>query len=302
MFKSSASKVMGSSLVLALSAALGACSDSSSSSSAGSNNAADAIDAAAIAKVFPKSVKVFDVSIVASSSVPDAKILHAAAIMAEYLDNDEDGTVDNQAVVNRLVESNATLTMAADPDELERLFMQLFKTQQNAEKYDNFQDLQANETIPNGAAQGQFDGSLEEILHLITHVGFAKVYPGVFGEAAGSAIADAMDIARGGRFTSIPNPYPDGAWYTYDDETCTYDCMVTEYTYWALTSILGAQDFPGRGQDIQNEWQLNTRNLVQTRDAAAYRILTNPQYALPTRLPDGTYSAKTFTVSKASSN
>ena len=31
-----------------------------------------------------------------------------------------------------------------------------------------------------------------------------------------------MDIARGGRFLSIPMDYPDTAWYTYDDETCDY--------------------------------------------------------------------------------
>ena len=50
-----------------------------------------------------------------------------------------------------------------------------------------------------------------------------------------------MDKARGGQFTEIPNQYPSSAWYTYDDETCDYKCMSTEYIYWALTSILGGQ-------------------------------------------------------------
>jgi len=48
-----------------------------------------------------------------------------------------------------------------------------------------------------------------------------------------------MDIARGGYFDGPANPYPEGAWYTYDDETCDYGCMLTEYIYWATVTALG---------------------------------------------------------------
>jgi len=51
-----------------------------------------------------------------------------------------------------------------------------------------------------------------------------------------------MDIARGGHFKKIPHKYPEIAWYTYDDRTCKYDCMATEYIYWELPSMLGAQE------------------------------------------------------------
>ena len=87
-----------------------------------------------------------------------------------------------------------------------------------------------------------------------------------------------MDLARGGRFTSIPNPYPAGAWYTYDDATCTYDCMAAEYIYWAMTSILGAQ--ANRLGEIEQEWKANTLAKVQQMDPAVYELLTDPQYAL----------------------
>jgi len=48
---------------------------------------------------FDKKVEVFGILIVGTSEVQDEKLLHAAAVMAEYLDNDEDGEVDDPAVL-----------------------------------------------------------------------------------------------------------------------------------------------------------------------------------------------------------
>jgi len=73
---------------------------------------------------------------------------------------------------------------------------------------------------------------------------------------------------------------------------------MTEYIYWALTSILGAQKVPGRLEGIQNEWRLNTKEKVQAGDPAIYDLLTNPEYKFPTVLPDAEYRAKTFTIQK----
>ena len=44
--------------------------------------------------------------------------------------------------------------------------------------------------------------------------------------------------------------------------------MAIEYLYWALTSILGAQDHPGRNDDpgVTDEWKLTSRQLVKERD------------------------------------
>ena len=89
------------------------------------------------------------------------------------------------------------------------------------------------------------------------------------------------------QFTTIPNPYPAGAWYSYDDTTCDYSCMATEYMYWSLTSILGAQE--NRLNEIGHEWKLNTAALVESDDPAVFQLLTDPEYKLPTILPDGTY-------------
>ncbi|MCH2224613.1 MAG: hypothetical protein MK066_07570 [Crocinitomicaceae bacterium] len=230
-------------------------------------------------KKFQKKVTVFGIPIYATKKVENQKLLHAANIMAQYLDNDENDTIDNQLVVNKMIEKKAFLFMWKN--KLER---------RKAPNVDGGQDLGANETIPSWHTNGQsgtFDASLEEVLHLITHVGYASVYPTVFGEGKGTALSNAMDIARGGQYTEIPSSYPSSAWYTYDDQTCNYNCMTTEYIYWSLTSILGAQT--NRLSEISQEWKLNTKSLVEGTDSVVYGLLTDPQYKFPTVLPDGTY-------------
>ena len=103
------------------------------------------------------------------------------------------------------------------------------------------QDLMANETgndlkSPNGVEL--FDASLEEILHLISSNGYANAYPKIFGENKDSEIAKLMDKARGGYYEEVPDSYPPGAWFTYNDKTCEYNCMITEYFYWGLLTEL----------------------------------------------------------------
>ena len=176
--------------------------------------------------------------------------------------------------------------------------------------YRHGQDLYGEETKPDFLVDGKinapdewyYDGALEEILHPITQHGYANAYPEVFGEKRGSTLAKCMDAARGGYFERVPkggpkSGYPEEAWYHYTDETCDYGCMVTEYTYWALTSILGTQDFPGRHEALKVEWELNTREQVRTGDAAVYELLTDPQYRFPTtKAPDGNYKPSAFPV------
>ncbi len=232
-------------------------------------------------ETFNRKVEVFDIPIYAVAAVEDLKLLHAANLMAQYLDNDEDGVVDNPKVLTAMKNNNAFLVMWKNESDLDNL-----DPPSGAEG----QDLGNDETVPSfvsGGKVGQFDAALEEVWHIITHAGYASAYPDVFGERAGTSLSNAMDIARGGNFTTIPNPYPNGAWYTYDDATCDYSCMTTEYIYWAMSSILGAQE--NRLNEISQEWDLNTSALVKNTDTAVYALLTDPEYEFPRNLPDGTY-------------
>ena len=81
--------------------------------------------------------------------------------------------------------------------------------------------------------------------------------------------------------------YPEEAYFTYNDKTCDYECQVTEYFYWGMTSLLGAQQSPERLEQIQDEWRLNTPAKVEEGDPELFSLLTNQKYSLPTTLPDG---------------
>ena len=233
----------------------------------------------------------FGVKVYATKKTPDAKVMHAAHVLAQYLDNDADGKPDNPLVLKALIKGKAGMMMVATQRAMEELDVHEHIPEII---WDNMamQGLWGTETLPGGAKEGKFDATLEEVLHLVTQIGFAQAYPKVFGEKPGTQIAKAMDKARGGHFRKVPEKYPKGAWYTYDDRSCDYGCQITEYTYWGLTSILGAQEYTGRGEDIEHEWRPNTKEKLKRMDPLLFKLLTDPQYKFPTVLPDGKYEPK----------
>lgn len=235
--------------------------------------------------MFCKKVNVFGVILYATPNVTDQDLLYAANVMAQYLDNNEDGIIDNQLVLDKMIENQSSMVLFGTENSKNQ--RPAFNSARNIEDQYKLQDLYGNEIHPNWNYDSPFDATYEEVLHLITHSGYSQVYPAVFGEEQGSEIANAMDIVRGGQYFSIPSSYPSDAWYSYDDNTCEYDYQVTEYFYWALTSLLGAQE--GRLDEIGHEWKANTPMLVQSMDPTVFILLTDSTYHLPTVLPDGSY-------------
>ena len=155
-----------------------------------------------------RKVSVFGIDIYAVPEVNDSKLLHAANVLAQYLDNNEDGNVDNTIVHNMMIENKAFIIMWKNDNDLDI----------NPPNDRIGQDLGDDETNPNfviNNKQGQFDASLEEIWHIISHSGYSYAYPEVFGENPGTSLANAMDTARGGFFIQIPDSYPSNAWYSY---------------------------------------------------------------------------------------
>ena len=227
---------------------------------------------------FPKQEKVYGIKIIGTENTPLKNIKKAAKILNQWLDNNNDGNPDNNLVINSLIKNNAILVMGLTEDDLENSFENIFDVLDEANNdIDDFESglvgLISDE--PNIAY-------LEEILHLVTQVGYANAYPEVFGEFKGSRISSAMDVARGGYFEKVPKIYPESSWYHYYDKNCDYACMITEYFYWSLTSLLGAQI--NRYEEISDEWELNTPNKM-TKDKLIMGLLQDKKYKIPNRLP-----------------
>ena len=249
--------------------------------------AADATEPATSEIAWVKKVMVHGVPILATNTTGDDKLLHAAGVLAQFLDNDEDGEVDNPRVHQAILDTGGTIVMTGTQDEAHEMDWR------NAPRG---QGLYDEETRIDARERGVFDAALEEIFHMVTDNGLAVAYPETFGLEPGSELTDAMDKARGGRFDGPPDEYPEGAWYTYDDETCDYGCMAAEYIYWVYTSFIGAQDFPGRLDEIGHEWPLNTREKVEEGEPVLFEVLSRPEYSLATVIPDGKYEGAPLVI------
>jgi len=243
---------------------------------------------------FPKHTDVFGIPVFGTATTTDKAVLHAAIILAELLDNDEDGVPDNQIVVNHLVSHYKYAVVFYDAAEVDDYFDQcctnafmqierrggyLFSMTETGIRYAG---------APPPESGGCVDQHLEELYHLVAHGGYAEVYHDIFGAGPGSVLSDLTDNARGGHFEEVPSEYPEEAWYTNRTRSCQYaGCQDQEYLHWAQYSLLGFNI--DRARDIADEWKLATPDLLREFDPGIVELLTDPQYALPTVLPDFYY-------------
>jgi len=159
--------------------------------------------------IFYKYINVLDcIHVYAVSSISDEKILHAAAVVAELLDNNEDGIVDDLLLEQKF---NSSFTV-----------MPIFQSENSSlidEFFSSFDGctgaiLFNSEIDFSQTGHWGEDATVEEVLHTINACGHVEIYPSIFSLAPSSSyLSDAMDIARGGQFISFPSSYPDEAWY-----------------------------------------------------------------------------------------
>ena len=92
-----------------------------------------------------KYITVFGIPILATEKCSDREVLHAANVLAQFLDNDRDGIVDNNLVLENLLNlrridfegvRKALLLMTYDQDEMDGLF----------KKYIDFEEEEQQET------------------------------------------------------------------------------------------------------------------------------------------------------------
>jgi hypothetical protein len=237
-------------------------------------------------------------SIYAESTISNAKVKHAAAVAAELLDNNEDGIVDDPLIEAQLINKNALMPLFFQDG---NSAMDIFEYNYNGDGVSAV--LYNNEIDPAQTGHWGDDATVEEIMHTINHVGHTNVYPAAFSMQANSSLmSTAMDVARGGQFMTIPNPYPASAWYHYDDNTCDYECMAIEYIYWVQVSNMGILDDLQTASGIANEWEPYNATLLQSMDTLMYALITDAQYKLPQIAPDGNYCPNPSAITEIDSN
>jgi len=217
---------------------------------------------------FDKHCSPFGVSVFAKGW-PDDKFIHACNMLAQMLDNDNDGCADDALVVEKLRYYQAGMAM--------------FKTEGKGD-YDSIppsfsgQGLYADETRLDCSGEDETsscrDAAIEEIFHIISSVGIGGAHPDKFSECSGSnsKLTKQLTIARGGHFEEVPDSYPKKAVFYYYDETCDIQCQATEFFYWAVTSNLGGQDAMA-AQNKEEEWALSTRNSLKRRLKGMYKLI-----------------------------
>ena len=167
-----------------------------------------------------KYTKVFGVSVFAHNTVSDAKFQHIASIMAEWLDNDEDGCVDTPVILNYLLnKDNKTATAYA--------VVKSNKAKKDWNVPFDKKNLECGapqaefETLPNctglKGTNACSDATLEEVWHVIQGQGYAPAFKkqfwmGTWDDAkteyknVKSTLATLLDAARGGipRSPAVP--------------------------------------------------------------------------------------------------
>ena len=242
--------------------------------------------------LFSKYINVFDcIHIYAELSISDEKVLHAASIAAELLDNDEDGVIDDDNVKNELLSKYTIMPLFAyEGSNAEDVLFDSFDDLMDDNNFCAGAVLYNNEINPSSPGFWGYDASVEEVLHTINSCSHVEIYPDVFGlDPNSSDMSAAMDVARGGQFLSIPNQYPEDGWYHYDDWTCDYQCMAMEYLYWCIVTNMGLLDSNIICSGISNEWELCTPEEFENTDILMYAVITNPEYKIPQLAPDGNY-------------
>lgn len=282
---------------------------------------------------FSKHVDVFGLNVFATSGVSDSKVLHAANVMAEYLDNDLDGVPDNINVANSLVCNQASLIMSSGQIKSKGMsFVDEGVSGVDLSKlsgYHALQELRGSGINPTGV--GEFDASLKEISHLLTDHGWSEAYPYTFGMLAGSTLTNYMDSGRGGHYEwCVEHKMLDGATMGGSihggNQTCLdwgavhpvnafaygkadnrypsgswyhYDNEACDYSCQASRYLYWGVTTvlgaqTGRYEQVSKEWEHVTPTGLQSGDLNFYNLLTNPEYKLPTGyLPTGGYNPST---------
>jgi len=259
-----------------------------------------------------KFTKVFGVMAFAHKSVAEAKFQHLASILAEWLDNDEDGCIDTPAVLKHLNNKDLPSYVVIKNNGSDDTWYQPFLRKD----WVCTAPLESYEAKPEctglkGTNQCS-DATLEEVLHVLTSQGYALAFPKFFKMGTPSidlktkykniksTLATLTDAARGGipRVPSVPKggKFPAKAYYTYRTASCQFDCNANEYWWWSTAAMTGLLK---NRSEVKSEFKYYLPEVFKAKDPKMYALITDTTkgYKLPTRPPNGKYTGKRTCVS-----
>ena len=155
-----------------------------------------------------KIAKSFGVEICAMPKVDDKYLSHAKKVMDKLIDYNDDGLVDNQKAIDEIIRTGSAFAIFRSerevhkfedvfyPEEvmkeMEKIIRQNgldFGREEDEDKIEalleqNFGTFLAvfTEEMNLSLSGKTWDPTIEEALHLITHMGYAQAYPNIFGQ------------------------------------------------------------------------------------------------------------------------
>ncbi len=217
--------------------------------------------------MFDKSAVIFDaITIYGTNGVPTKKLRHAANVTAQWLDNNQDGIIDDKDLQQTLIKNNPTVVMSGTGFGSVQ-YAQIFAAFSNSV----LQDLSAEETNnPN-----RRDASQEEIHHIIMNAGFQKMLPKIFNDQK----------SDGSTLYKIWKYADDNGYYAYDDPTCDDACKTTEFVYLATAAYLDSQ-----ADLFSDEMRVKTRAALKEKLPGIIEIFESKAYVYPIYIwPNGKY-------------
>ena len=216
------------------------------------------------------------------------------------IDNDEDGIPDDSDVLNVLADNNYIIPVwnTSDRDEFWNGARGTYCEDNIGMAASMYYD-EDHWALGGIESAGTWDTNLEEVWHVVS-VGWYETYPEYMGtenedgEIISSNLTRALDSARGGHFESVPEQYPEDAWYTYYDDSCNYHCQAHEYFYWLLMADIGALDLSitNKCDESKHEWNVCTKSDLEGTDSLGYDLFNNHGFNFPTMIPDGSYQSE----------
>ncbi len=264
-------------------------------------------------KFFDMYINVFGVTIAAMPNTPVPEMIHAAKVYAKLLDNDEDFRPDDRKIFEyhqKDPEGRNLLIVLVDTKALDNAWIAF---EPGHPFWVPAQALRPGKSGVGHSRDGEYDVAVEELFHKYGKA-LQSVYPKDFGlpdedvgDTWSSTLSDAMDSARGiDRKVKLVDGkwvYPQDAWYTYDATSCGWGCQVDEYLWHIWATNIGyyetltrraevskeAAKPQGWCENLHSEWKPCTRQELKEMDSAAYDLLNNKGYQLPTGIPYGEY-------------